>query len=109
MEGSPMAFTSVAPPVTTGTPPPPAQTTTVASTAPKDTGATPPKKARAWRLVTHHPLLSFHVLAFAISCIGILLIVGGPGNVPATAEQVGPLFLPVMLAWLAGPSLASLL
>jgi hypothetical protein len=30
-------------------------------------------------------------------------------TVPGTAEQVGPLFLPVMLAWLAGPSLASVL
>jgi uncharacterized protein len=104
-----MAFTSLAPQVPTETRPAPAQPTAPATTASKDTGAAPPKKARASLLIARYPLLSFYALAFAISCIGILLIVGGPGNVPGSAAQVGLLFLPVMLAWLAGPSLASVL
>src|SRR5690348_13084287 len=29
-----------------------------------------------------HPLLTFYVLAFAISWAGIFLVIGGPGNFP---------------------------
>jgi membrane protease YdiL (CAAX protease family) len=36
-------------------------------------------------------------------------VVGGPGGYPGTPEQVAQLFLFVMLVWLAGPSIASLL
>ena len=38
----------------------------------------------------------------------MLLVVNGPGNFPGTSAQVGKLFLSVMLTWLAGPSIASL-
>lgn len=59
--------------------------------------------------VQRHQLLSFYVVAFAISWVGILLVVGGPANVPGSSEEVSQRFLSVMLAWLAGPSAACLL
>jgi CAAX protease family protein len=59
--------------------------------------------------IKRHPVLSFYALAFAISWGGILIVVGGPGGYPGTPEQVARLFLLVMLAWFAGPSVASLL
>jgi len=55
-----------------------------------------------------HPVLAFYVLAFTISWAGILLVIGGPANFPGTAVQVEKLFLSVMVAWLAGPSIASI-
>jgi uncharacterized protein len=58
--------------------------------------------------ITRHPIVTFFALAFAISWGGILLIIGGPGAFPGTGEQVERLFLFVMLAWLAGPSVASI-
>jgi membrane protease YdiL (CAAX protease family) len=59
--------------------------------------------------IKRHPLLTFYALVFAISWGGILMVVGGPDGYPGTPEQVAQLFLFVMLAWLAGPSVASLL
>jgi uncharacterized protein len=59
--------------------------------------------------IKRYPVLTFYALAFAISWGGILILVGGPGGYPGTSEQVARLFLVVMLAWFAGPSLASLL
>src|ERR1051326_8609659 len=59
--------------------------------------------------IQRHQLIAFYVLAFAISWIGILVVIGGPANFPGTAEQISQRFLPVMLAWLAGPSIASIL
>src|SRR4051812_12498052 len=59
--------------------------------------------------IKRHPVLTFYVLAFAIAWGGILIVVGGPGGYPGTPEQVARLFLVVMLAWFAGPSVASLL
>ena len=59
--------------------------------------------------IKRHPVLTFYALAFVLSWGGILIVVGGPGGYPGTPEQVAQLFLFVMLAWLAGPSVASLL
>jgi CAAX protease family protein len=59
--------------------------------------------------IKRHPVLTFYALAFALSWGGILIVVGGPGGYPGTTKQVAQLFLFVMLAWLAGPSVASLL
>jgi uncharacterized protein len=59
--------------------------------------------------IKRHPVLTFYALAFALSWGGILIIVGGSGGYPGTPEHVAQLFLFVMLAWLAGPSIASLL
>jgi membrane protease YdiL (CAAX protease family) len=58
--------------------------------------------------ITKRPVLTFYILAFAISAVGILAVIGGPGNYPGTPDQVAQVFLLVMLAWLAGPSVASL-
>jgi uncharacterized protein len=59
--------------------------------------------------IKRHPVLTFYALAFALSWGSILIVVGGPGGYPGTPEQVAQQFLFVMLAWLAGPSVASLL
>jgi hypothetical protein len=59
--------------------------------------------------IKKNPMLTYFALAFAISWGGILLIVGGPGGIPGTPEQVERLFLVVMLAWFAGPSVGSIL
>jgi membrane protease YdiL (CAAX protease family) len=59
--------------------------------------------------IKRHPVLTFYALAFALSWGGILIVVGGPGGYPGTPEHVAQLFLFVMPAWLAGPSVASLL
>src|SRR3954466_9425618 len=56
-----------------------------------------------------HPLLSFYALAFAITWGGLILVVGGPSEVLGTPELLGTRFPLVMLAWLAGPSVASIL
>lgn len=58
-------------------------------------------------LTKRHAVLVFFVLAFVISWVGIMVIVG-PGAFPGASEQVERLFLYVMLAWLAGPSVASI-
>jgi membrane protease YdiL (CAAX protease family) len=73
-----------------------------ASSEPFVPPAAPPRN-----FIKRHPVPAFYVLAFAISWGGILLVIGGPGNFPGTGAQVEKLFLSVMLAWLAGPSIAS--
>jgi membrane protease YdiL (CAAX protease family) len=58
--------------------------------------------------IKRHPVLTYFVLAFAISW-GCVLMVVGPGGVPIPTEQfetVGPL---VYMALLTGPSIAGLL
>jgi membrane protease YdiL (CAAX protease family) len=60
-------------------------------------------------LIKRHPVLAYFVLTFTISWGGILLIIGGPGAIPGTSEQVERLSLFVMLAWFAGPSIAGVL
>lgn len=68
-----------------------------------------PVQAKASKtLVQRHPLVTFYILAFAISWTAILLVIGGPANFPGTSETIGKLFLSVMLGWLAGPSVASI-
>jgi uncharacterized protein len=59
--------------------------------------------------IKSHPVLSYFVLAFAISWGGILPIIGGVGAIPGTAEQTTKLFPAVYLVTVAGPSLAGLL
>lgn len=56
-----------------------------------------------------HPVLTFYVLVFGIGWGAILLIIGGPGAIPGTAEQVPKLFPIVLLAWFAGPSISGVL
>ena len=56
-----------------------------------------------------HAVSTFYLLAFAISWVGILLAVGGPRGFPGTGDPGDPRFVLVMLAWLAGPSIAGLI
>jgi uncharacterized protein len=56
-----------------------------------------------------HPLLSFYALAFAITWGGLIMVVGGPGEILGSPDLLGTRFAFVMLAWLAGPSVASIL
>jgi membrane protease YdiL (CAAX protease family) len=58
--------------------------------------------------IKRHPVLTYFALTFAISWGG-MLIVAGPGGIPATPEQTDMQALFVMLAWLAGPSVAGIL
>ncbi len=61
----------------------------------------------AW--IKRHPVLSYYILAFAISTGGILLLIGGPAGIPATTEEFQrllPIAIPVQLG---GPSIAGLL
>src|SRR5215204_274541 len=59
--------------------------------------------------IKRHPVLSYFVLAFAISWGGILPIIGGVGAIPGTTEETTELFPAVYLVTVAGPSLAGLL
>ena len=59
--------------------------------------------------IKSHPLLTYFALTFAISWGGILLVVG-PGGIPATnKEQFETLFPIAVLAMIAGPSVAGIL
>jgi len=60
-------------------------------------------------LVGSHPLLSFYVLAFAISWGAILIAVGlGPGGFSATPQQLQVAIPYAVPAMLAGPGIAGL-
>jgi membrane protease YdiL (CAAX protease family) len=59
--------------------------------------------------IQSRPVLSYYALVFAISWGGILIAVGlGPGGLPAIKEQAQMLFLFVILALFAGPSVAGI-
>lgn len=58
--------------------------------------------------VERHPLLTYFALTFAISWGGILIVLG-PGSFPGTPEQLDTLLPLVVLAILAGPSVAGVL
>lgn len=59
--------------------------------------------------IKRHPLLTYFALAFAVSWGGILLVIGGPGGIPGTREQTEMLLPFVVLAMIAGPSVAGIL
>lgn len=59
--------------------------------------------------IKRHPVLTYFALTFALSWGGVLLVIGGPGALPATLEQfetLGPILYLVMLV---GPSVAGIL
>jgi membrane protease YdiL (CAAX protease family) len=60
-------------------------------------------------LIKRYPVLTYYILVFAISWGGILMLIGGPGNIPGTNEQVERLFPFTLLALFAGPSVAGIL
>jgi uncharacterized protein len=59
--------------------------------------------------IKRRPVLSYYVLTFAISWGGVLLVIGGPRGIPATPEQFDSMIMLVVLALMAGPSVAGLL
>jgi membrane protease YdiL (CAAX protease family) len=59
--------------------------------------------------IKRHPLLSFYALAFAITWGGLIMVVGGPSEILGSPEKFETRFGLVLLAWLAGPSVASIL
>jgi uncharacterized protein len=59
--------------------------------------------------VKRYPVLAYYVMTFAISWGGVLLVIGGPGGIPATTEQFDSMIMLVVLALMAGPSVAGLL
>lgn len=59
--------------------------------------------------IKSHPLLSFYALAFAITWGGLIMVVGGPSEILGSPEKFNTRFPLVLLAWLAGPSVASIL
>ena len=59
--------------------------------------------------IKRHPVATYFVLTFAISWGGLLLVIGGPAGLPATPEEFDRLMPLVVLTYVAGPSIASLL
>lgn len=59
--------------------------------------------------IKRHPVLAYYALTFAISWGGVLLVIGGPGGIPATSEQFARLLPFAIPALLAGPSIAGML
>ncbi len=58
--------------------------------------------------IKRHPILTYFALAFLVSWGGILTVVG-PGGIPGTSGEFEKLLPVVLLALLAGPSVAGLL
>jgi membrane protease YdiL (CAAX protease family) len=54
-------------------------------------------------------VLAYFALTFTISWAAALVVIGGPGGIPAPAEEVTRLFPAVYLATVAGPSLTAVL
>ncbi len=59
--------------------------------------------------IKRHPVPTYFALTFAISWSSVLLVIGGPGGIPATPEQADMLFPVVLLAMLVGPGVAGIL
>lgn len=58
--------------------------------------------------IERHPVATYFALTFAISWGGIVILVGGPGGIPGTPEQLASLMPLVLLALFAGPSVAGI-
>lgn len=59
--------------------------------------------------ITRHPVLTFYIIAFAISWSGMLLVIAAHGGLPATFEEFGRHLAFAIPAMLGGPSVASIL
>ena len=58
--------------------------------------------------IKQHPVIVYYLLVFAISWGGILLLIGGPGNIPGTNEQAQRLFFPALIIMFAGPFISGI-
>jgi membrane protease YdiL (CAAX protease family) len=56
-----------------------------------------------------HSVLTYYVLAFAISWGAMLFVIGGLSGIPATTAQMAGMMAPVVASLMAGPSVAGLL
>jgi membrane protease YdiL (CAAX protease family) len=83
-----------------------APSVTTASTTPRQ-GA--PRRTTIAAFVEKHPVLTYYAVVFAISWGGVLLLIGGPGSIPGTPEQIGRLIWFVVLTLELGPPVAGLL
>ncbi len=59
--------------------------------------------------IKRHLVLTYYILVFVISWGGILILIGGPANVPGTKEQAEKLFLPALLVMFSGPFISGIL
>ena len=59
--------------------------------------------------IKRHQVLSYYILVFAISWGGILILIGGPDNIPGTKEQAETLFVTALLIMFAGPFISGIL
>jgi hypothetical protein len=60
-------------------------------------------------IIKQYPVLSYYLLVFAISWGGILILIGGPSNIPGTKEQAEKLFFPALVIMFAGPFISGIL
>lgn len=61
------------------------------------------------QFITGNPVISYYILVFTISWGGILVLIGGPANVPGPKEQAERLFIPALLIMFAGPFVSGIL
>jgi membrane protease YdiL (CAAX protease family) len=59
--------------------------------------------------IKRHQVLTYYILVFIISWGGILILIGGPGNIPGTKEQAEKLFIPALLVMFSGPFVSGIL
>jgi len=59
--------------------------------------------------IKRHPVLTYYALTFVISWGLALLVIGGPGGIPATPEQARKLLPIAVVGLIVGPSLAGIL
>jgi len=60
-------------------------------------------------LIKRHLVWTYYILVFVISWGGILILIGGPGNIPGTKEQAEKLFIPALLVMFSGPFVSGIL
>ena len=72
-------------------------------------GPTVPRESGGPGFIKRHPVLSYYAVVFAISWGGVLLLVGGPGAIPGSPQQIDTLIWFVVLMLELGPPVAGLL
>jgi uncharacterized protein len=90
------------------TPAPSVRTQTPPRSAPA-TAPPLPTASGVGGFIKTHPLLTYYAVVFAISWGGVLLLVGGPGGIPGTPQQIDRLIWLVVLTLELGPPVAGLL